>query len=80
MKRLITRYPWDRWFIKKRFRLVKGGHYVCKTHGMAAQVRNAAHIRNLSISLSIDDGSIEVHVNGDNGPKKLPTAKGKRHA
>jgi len=57
-------YPWDKWFAKKRpFTLVRGIDFVCKVHGMAAQVRNKAYRRKLSVRIQQDENSITVTIN-----------------
>ncbi len=51
------RYPWDRWFVKDRFKLVKGKDYRCTTISMAQQVRNAAVQYGLKVAIDeVEDG------------------------
>jgi len=45
------RYPWDDWFSKKQFRLVRGKQYTCEPNVMAQQVRNAARSRTTKVSI-----------------------------
>lgn len=57
------KYPWERWFNGGEFNLVRGRDYRCATHGMMAQVRNAASARGVSVSLRLDPkGVIYVRV------------------
>jgi hypothetical protein len=61
------RYPWDTWFKRKQFRLLRTlewrpGHFDCRAHGMAAQVRNAASARGLAVSVRIGDDDLIVTV------------------
>ena len=61
----LVRYPWDMWLKKKKFTLVKGKDYRGMPHSMAQQIRNAAHSRNLKVSISIwDNGKIDVETTG----------------
>jgi len=58
------RYPWTKWFNRGRFRLLRGRDYRCKTHGMAAQIRNYAAKKGISVSVRIDDNGIEARIMG----------------
>lgn len=66
-KRFGRRYPWDRWFARRTFTLVRGRHYDCLPHGMAQMVRNAAAGPKYRLRVSVritDDGDITVRVTG----------------
>ena len=52
-KKKPKRHPWDKWFKRKRFKLIAGKHYDCMTHSMAQQVRNAAFDRGIEVSITI---------------------------
>jgi len=56
----LIRYPWDKWFHKKSFKLVRGEDYFCQPHSMAVQVRGAASKRGLSVHVSINEKVITV--------------------
>lgn len=56
----MFKHPWDKWFRRKQFCLVRGRHYTCQPHSMAQQVRTAALKRSLSISIRIAEGTIFV--------------------
>ena len=59
----LPKYPWDRWFRRKRFTLVKNKDYDCMTHSMAIQVRQAAWKREIQVSVRIPKSTrIEVEV------------------
>jgi hypothetical protein len=47
---------------KTPLKLVRGKDYHCQPHSMAQQCRNAAGRRGVSISVSIEDGTITVRV------------------
>lgn len=47
------KYPWDQWFGKKTFTVVKGTHYTTHTHTMAQVVRNAAADRGVRVSIKM---------------------------
>ena len=51
----VTQHPWDRWFRKRRFRLLRGRDYTCMTHCMSVQVRAAAIKRGLRASVMVND-------------------------
>lgn len=57
-------YPWDKWFSRKTFTVVRGVDYDCAVHGMASQIRTRASLRGLRVSLEIIDGTIKVTKNG----------------
>ena len=55
-------YPWDRWFKKKRFTLVRGVHYECMTHSMAQQVRDAACQRGVGVHVKIEPVGLPIGI------------------
>lgn len=62
-KNLYAIYPWDKWMNRKTpLKLVRGRDYHCQPHSMAQQCRNAAGRYGVSISVSIEDGTITVRV------------------
>jgi len=57
----IVRYPWDRWFKRRRFRLQYGRDYRCLPHSMGVQVRSAAYKRGVHVKVEINAlGTITV--------------------
>lgn len=58
------RYPWDRWFARRRTTLVRGRDYDVLDHVMAAMVRQAARYAKYSVrvSIQIGDGWVKVTV------------------
>lgn len=52
------RYPWERWFSKRKFTLVKGRHYECQPHSMAQQVRSAASKYGCRVSIKLEGETI----------------------
>jgi hypothetical protein len=66
-KKYGNRYPWDEWFERGSFYLVRGRDYECTTHGMAQMIRNVASSDKYRIELEIriiSDTKIYVHVEG----------------
>ena len=55
-----VRHPWNRWFRRRRFQLVRGEDYRCQPHAMSVQVRNAAAKRNLRVSVQIEEGVLTI--------------------
>ncbi len=55
-----VRYPWDKWFKQPKLRLFRGRDYLCMPHSMGQQVRNAASIRGLRVSVYIRGEGITV--------------------
>jgi hypothetical protein len=56
-------YPWDSWFARESFRLVRGRDYDCPVSSIIQQVRNAASRRGLGVSVSEGkDGTLRVTV------------------
>jgi len=55
-----VKYPWNKWFRRKRITLNKGIDYDCMSHGMAQQFRKEAAKRDCSISIVVNVDSIEV--------------------
>ena len=59
----VIRYPWDRWFARKHpFPLRRGWEFLCQTHSMAVQVRNAAAARNKRVSIKIVGENLHVTI------------------
>ena len=56
------RYPWDKWFSRKKFRLVRPTHFSCKVHCMAQLIRTKAASRGLRVSIRIGEDSVTVEV------------------
>lgn len=56
------RYPWDRWFGKSKFRIVRGKHFYCATYCMAGQVRNAAVLYDVKVSIKVKEDTLVVTV------------------
>ena len=64
-KNKLQKYPWDKWMARKTpLRLTRGVDYDCQPHSMAQQFRNAANRDGLSISVSIDEGSLTITIHG----------------
>lgn len=61
-KKKPTRYPWDKWFGRSKFRLVRGKHFQCATHGMAGQIRNAAVLYGVKVSIKVKEDTLVVTV------------------
>lgn len=56
------KYPWNKWFKRTKFKLVKGTHYQILSHSMAQQVRNAAYRQGLTVKTEISqEGRGRVH-------------------
>ena len=56
-----VKYPWNKWFQRKRFRLIRGRDYHCMPHSMSVQIRNAAIQRGVRVRVQIMmDGTILV--------------------
>lgn len=56
------RYPWDKWLSKRSLRLVRGRHYNCMPHSMGVQVRNAAAMRGIHVSVKIAEDILIITV------------------
>ena len=74
-KKFGRRYPWETWFARKRFTLVRGRDYDCLTHGMAQTVRNAAASDKFRVKVRLEvlEDEIVGEVVG-----KLPPRRGRR--
>lgn len=59
------KYDWDALFLRKAFTLARGRDYCHSAAVMTQQVRSAASVRGLSITLDEDDGVIRVKVNSN---------------
>lgn len=56
------KYPWDRWFAKKKFKL-RRDQYDCMPHCMAVQIRNQARRRKVGVSVETNEhGTLSVEV------------------
>jgi hypothetical protein len=56
-------YPWSQWFAQNRFTAVRGKDYRCQTNSFIQQVRNAARLHHVSVSVDeADDGTVTVTV------------------
>ena len=63
------RHPWDRWFKKDQFTLVRGRDFACMAHSMSVQVRSAAAARGLYVRVLISNPA--TNSKGDLAPAKL---------
>ena len=56
-------YPWDAWFARGRFEIRAKTDYRCSQGSMSQQIRNAASVRGLTVSIVERQGmfSVEVH-------------------
>jgi hypothetical protein len=61
----LVRYPWDRWFRQRKFRLTRGREYRGMTHAMSVQVRSAAIKRGLRASVRVEEDSLVITLRGD---------------
>lgn len=59
-KKKPVRYPWNKWFRRRKFTLVRGKHFHCQPHSMSVQVRNAAAARDLWSSVLIEEDTLTV--------------------
>ncbi len=50
-----NRHPWDAWFSRLVFVLVRGRDYDCRTDSMASLVKAEARARGLRVSVTIAD-------------------------
>lgn len=61
-----ARYPWQQWFSRSGFTLVRGKDYHYRTSIMAQMIRNAAsrpeHDVRVRISIAPDERSLTVRV------------------
>lgn len=57
-----ARYPWSKWLNKSKFKLVRGKHFSCATYCMAGQVRNAAVLYDVKVSIKVKGDTLEVTV------------------
>lgn len=55
-------YPWEKWFSRKTFTVVRGVDYDCAVHGMLAQIRTKASQRGLRVSVKAVDGDLTVTI------------------
>jgi hypothetical protein len=51
MQNLHKKYPWNEWFSKKFFFLIKGRDYTCSTKSIVQQVRNRAAENWIGVSI-----------------------------
>ena len=59
-------YTWDDWFSHPKFKLERGKHFPCQSHGMSIMVRQAAYKRGLKVSVHIHEETLIVEVKGPN--------------
>ena len=70
------RYPWDKWFARRRTVLRFGEDFRCQFHSMGIQIRAAAIKRGLHVSVFTDPGQITILVNGLREPVKKSKKNG----
>lgn len=68
-----SRYPWDLWLSLGSFTPIRGIHYSCSNTAMAQQVRMAALLRGLKVSITKKPDRLTVEVVGPRCPRKLST-------
>ena len=58
------RHPWQLWFARDRFRLVRGRDYRYKTSSMAQEIRSyvARHLDGVRVSIEIADDELSLLV------------------
>jgi hypothetical protein len=55
------KYPWEKWFNRRRrYKLVRGQDFTCQPHSMSVQIRAAAHLYGVRVSVSILDDVLLV--------------------
>lgn len=54
------KYPWNKWFARKRYRLVFGKHFSCLPHAMAQQIRTEAGRRSTKVHIHVTQDAVEV--------------------
>lgn len=54
------KYPWNKWFSRRQFRLRRGKDFRCQVHGMVAQIRKAAKLHRYRPSIQVDKDTITV--------------------
>lgn len=57
---MSVRYPWDKWFARKRLRLQRGKDFNCQPWSMMVQIRSAATARNRKVSVKVTDNTLNV--------------------
>jgi hypothetical protein len=57
-KKFGRRYPWKKWFAKRRFTLIRGIDFAGRVDTMAVQVRNSAVRLRYHASVRILDGGV----------------------
>lgn len=64
------KYPWRRWLKPEAvLTLCYGADFVCSPEAMEQQVRSAASVLGLSVSVEQNDGTLTVKVSLANGRK-----------
>jgi hypothetical protein len=54
-----NKYPWDRWFNRKRpFRLKRGRDFHCMIHSMAVHIRDMAQQYDVRVSIQTEEGEV----------------------
>lgn len=57
------KYPWKEWFRKRRLQLVRGRDYDCSPGSFAQQLRNAASVYGIGISVeTTEDDTFIVQI------------------
>lgn len=56
------KYHWDLWLSRRRFRLRRGEDFACSASSMVQQIRNAASLRGIGVSIEEKDNGIDVRV------------------
>lgn len=56
------KYPWEKWFGWKSFKLTRGKHFEGLPHSMAQTIRNRAPDYGKKVSISIGETTLEVKV------------------
>jgi hypothetical protein len=59
-----ARYPWEKWFGKGTFTLLKGRDFRCTLSGMTINVRVAARRHGLRVRIDQGDNRLTVTVKG----------------
>ena len=55
-------YDWDGWFGSGAFALVRGEDFACSMSAMVQQIRSAASIRGIHVSIAEGEQTIQVKV------------------
>lgn len=66
-----ARYPWEQWFDRGSFTVVRGVDFFCTVGGMVVNTRVAAGRLGLRVRISVGEDRLEVAV-------KQPVARGRK--